>query len=160
MNFYRKICEFCDPIRACFASAGMLLLLIWGIWGWTMLTIWYLDDAPVMRFGPGSISDSSVQPFQSVVVRQSIEKLRQCPGKSIRYLTGECGHHILSEVPTVYQKGFSGEIVYAFVMPDSAQSGSCEFRMVAKYRCNLWDQWLERQSFVSPPIPFEVVRTP
>lgn len=158
MSLFKKAWDVLELTRLCTLSMGMTLLIIWGIWGWGMLTYWYLEDAPVVEFGQGTISNTPVKPFQSVVVRIPMKKFRNCEGTSTRYLFGECGHHILSSVSTVYQSGFVGEVVYPFSIPDTVSMGNCSFRVHVVYRCNLFDPLLHRQVVDSPSVDFVVTR--
>lgn len=156
-DWFNQTCHICHGLRWFFIAALISVFIVWGVLGWYQLYIWYYDDTPAAEFGAGSISDSTVMPFQTVVFKQSIKKLRNCPGHVQRVITGECGHHLIYSGETSLQAGFNGQLTYPVVIPDRALPGRCEFYVTATYRCNFFDEWLHRQVFQSPPIRFTVI---
>lgn len=157
MQNWNTACRFCRRSRWLIMFLGIVVFCVWGTWGWVYQYQAYMDDSPAIEFGKGTISDTRVKPFQSIVVHQAIKKLRDCPGKVLRYITGECGHHILFEGSSTLKAGFDGQLVYSFSLPDTALPGRCEFKVFAEYTCSSLDTLLHRQVFESDGIPFEVV---
>lgn len=157
MHNWSTACRFCRRSRWLIMFLGIVVFCIWGTWGWVYQYQAYMDDSPVAEFGRGIISDATVKPFQSVVVHQAIKKFRDCPGKMRRYITGECGHHILFEENSTLKSGFDGQLVYSFSLPDTALPGQCEFRVHVEYTCNQFDELQHRQVFESDGISFEVI---
>lgn len=158
MQNWNTACRFCRRSRWLIMALGIVVFCAWGTWGWFYQYQAYINDSPVIEFGAGIISDTTIKPFQSVVVHQAIKKFRNCPGTVRRYITGECGHHILYEGNSTLKAGFDGQLVFSFSLPDSALPGQCEFKVYVEYICNQFDELLHRQVFESEGIPFEVVR--
>lgn len=153
-----EVCRFCRDARWLIMNICALVIISWGIIGWYQLYEWYHEELPVVTFGQGSISDPIVSPFQSVVFKQPVKKLRNCPGHIQRIITGQCGHHILYAGESTLSKGFDGQLIYPVSIPDKILPGECQFYVRVSYECSFFDKILHRQIFESPPIYFKVIK--
>lgn len=66
MNFFSRACAFCQAIRVAFVGVANLVMFALSVFGSYMLYQWIVDDQPVLEFGKGTASASSVQPSDTI----------------------------------------------------------------------------------------------
>ena len=156
MSFWGDACRFCQQARWLIILVATLLFMAWGVWGWKEIMNWYDDTLPAVEFGQGEVSQSTAHPSEVIIVYQPVTKLRDCEGVIQRIITGSCGHFVVHEQPSSLPEGFSGRVTIPVQVPHEAIPGECGFQAHARYYCNPFDWFLQRQTFTSPIIPFTV----
>lgn len=156
MSLWGDACRWCQQARWLIIAILTLLFVAWGMWGWSEVMRWYDDNAPAVIFGQGEASETAAYPSQVIIVYQPVTKLRDCEGVIQRIVTGQCGHVVVHEQPSSLVAGFSGRITIPVQVPYEAIPGQCGFQVHARYYCNPFDWLLQRQTFVSPLVPFTV----
>lgn len=156
MNFFNRACAFCQAIRFAFVGVANLVMFALSVFGSYMLYRWIVDDQPVLEFGKGTASVVSVQPSDTISFFQHVRKFRDCPGRVVQIISGDCGYHVLHDEDATLIAGFDGRINHVIKIPFEVLPGRCEFRVRASYFCNPFDWAFNRQSYVSDPIEFDV----
>lgn len=156
MSLWGDACRWCQQARWLIVSILTLIFVAWGVWGWREVASWYEDTAPVMAFGPGEAVQTHGYPSEVMVFYQSVKKFRDCDGEARYVVTGHCGHIVVRTQPATLKAGFEGRLTIPIQIPYEVIPGPCGFQIHASYSCNPFDRILQRQVFISQPIPFVV----
>lgn len=156
MMMLDNACAFCIRIRPILSAALTAMILLLSAYFFYSCYLWVNDNQPVLEFGIGRANKLSAAPGEDLIIFQPVKKLRDCDGQIRRYLTGQCGHHVLWAGSSSLKKGYAGELIYPIHIPIDALPGSCKFRVNARFACNPIDFFSERQVFESWPVDFTV----
>lgn len=152
----RYSCPCYRVLKRTAVGAWVGLVLILSLYGFYTLYDWWQDTSPVVAYGAGEITPLEPHPGDKMLAYLDVQKLRDCDGEVRRVVTGDCGHHVLSEVRSSLVQGFNGRLAYPFQLPIEAIPGQCMFKLYARYWCNPFDLIMNRQVYQSPGIPFRV----
>lgn len=155
-NWWNTTCDFCTKTRPVVMFAFYTIGLLLASYGAYQLYFWWSDDQPAVEFSQGIITPKEARPGELLIVHQPVKKLRDCKGEVHRVITGDCGHLVVWNGHTSLKAGFNGRLTIPFQVPQEAIPGDCGFRVYARYWCNPFDVFLNRQVWESPLIPFEV----
>jgi len=131
---------------------GLALLGVFAVWYWLTLG----SKSPIEVYGLGSIDKEVTHLDDLVSVSYLMKKYKNCPGESVRSLSGACGDFlirvgnpidIISDVPI--------KVEMKFRIPMELHSGNCLFSVKIKYYCNLIERVFPLEVNL-PSIPFKV----
>lgn len=156
-NWWQTACSMCVVARHTLTWVSCLVLFSFSVYGATTAYNFAKDDQPAIELGEGFSSVNTASPGDTVVFYLHVRKLRDCQGRIIQVLTGDCGHLVLRDNPASLPEGFNGRVNHVVHIPFETMPGNCAFKVKARYICNLFDWPLQRQVFESKLIPFTVV---
>lgn len=154
--WWRSACFACRMVRHTTVVVFQCVLFCLSVFGAVNVYQWLTDESPALELGEGSASMIEAYPGDSIVFYQRVKKLRDCPGRIVQVLSGDCGYHVIHDDPATLVAGFEGRFNHVVRIPFEANAGQCSFRVKARYNCNPFDFVLQRQIFESAPIPFIV----
>jgi hypothetical protein len=110
----------------------------------------------VVIFGEGFMEPNPVRAGQAATVHLPLTKRMDCSGTVTRYLTGECGYHVLWTGSAAVEQGFSGVLAIPIEIPKTIRNGTCEYRSRSAYVCTPLDYFNPRKYEIRP-IDFKVM---
>jgi hypothetical protein len=156
-SWWHTACSLCTVARqAATLIAGCVLFML-AVYGATTAYNFATDAQPAIELGEVASSASAAAPGETIVFYLHVRKLRDCQGRIIQVLMGDCGYIVLHDNSASLPEGFDGRVNHVVRIPFEAMPGNCAFRVKARYTCNLFDWPLQRQVFESKPIPFTVI---
>lgn len=155
--WWHTACSMCIAARHTVTWIVSCVIFALSVYGATTMYRFAVDDQPALEFGEGTASDVSASPGETIVFYQNVKKYRNCQGRVIQILNGDCGYHVLHDDSASLPAGFDGRVNHVVRIPFEVLPGNCAFNVNARYICNLFDWPLHRQVFESKPIPFTVI---
>jgi hypothetical protein len=156
-SWWHTACSMCVMARHTMTWIACCIVFAFSVYGATTAWNFANDDLPAIELGEGFSSVKTAVPGETVVFYLHVRKLRDCQGRIIQVLTGDCGYIVLNDSPAYLTEGFDGRVNHVVRIPFEAMPGNCAFRVKARYTCNLFDWPLQRQVFESKLIPFTVI---